>query len=111
MEQGGKAPNYPPPREELRRRVSRGPSTQDQQGRRNRTARNIRSTSRLAAMSCLACAEDRSRQRERGGARASAKGIQSGPEASDDPDEIEDELEQMKEEGDVETRGKAPKKK
>jgi hypothetical protein len=36
--------------------------------------------------------------------------VARGPEASDDPDEIEDELDQMKEEGEVETRGKSPKK-
>lgn len=34
-----------------------------------------------------------------------------GTEASDDPDDIEDELEQMEEEGEVEKRGKSPKKK
>ena len=47
-----------------------------------------------------------------GGARGAPKVSRAGPEASADPDDIEDELEQMKEEGDVETRGKsAPKKK
>jgi len=52
-----------------------------------------------------------------GGARGAPKIEQSqpkvarGPEASDDPDEVEDELEQMEEEGEVEKRGKSPKKK
>jgi len=46
-----------------------------------------------------------------GETRTAPPKVARGPEASDDPDEVEDELEQMEEEGEVEKRGKSPKKK
>jgi len=109
MEQGGVAPKYPPLPDELRkqREVGEAPAPDQQDAiMGSQYSINEPPGSDVTPEPVEPPTEPPPPAPEGRGKTA------KGPEASDDPDEIEDELDQMKEEGEVETRGKpSPKKK